>query len=188
MKILGICGSLQALSGNLALLHVAAHSTPPNAEFVVFDGLRDLPLFNPDVEARAPESVLRWRRALAESDAIFIASPEYAFSLPGALKNGIDWVIGSGELEGKVIAITAAVPAPERGRRGLEALRTTLSAVRAVIVGGEPIAKGPDFQARVAQLVADLVDIIAHAERRQPSPVKASVDAIRVPQADASGR
>jgi hypothetical protein len=80
------------------------------------------------------------------------------------------------------------VPAPERGRRGLEALRTTLSAVRAVIVGGEPIAKGPDFQARVAQLVADLLDVIAHPERRHTSPVNASVDGRRVLQADASGQ
>ena len=160
MKILGICGSLQTLSANLALLHVAALSTPPDAEFVVFDGLRDLPLFNPDVEAGgAPESVWRWRRALADSDAVFIAAPEYALSLPGALKNGIDWVIGSGELEGKVIAITAAVPAPDRGRCGLRALRGTLSAVHAVIVGGEPIAKGPDFHERVARLVADLLQV-----------------------------
>jgi chromate reductase len=170
MKILGICGSLQALSANLALLHVAAASTPPDVEFVVFDGLRDLPPFNPDVEASgAPESVLRWRRALAESDAVFIASPEYGFSLPGVLKNGIDWVIGSGELEGKVIAITAAVPSPERGRRGLQALRGTLSAVRATIVGGEPIAKGVDFHARVAELVADLLCAVARAARVQSS-------------------
>jgi NAD(P)H-dependent FMN reductase len=60
-----------------------------------------------------PESVLRWRGMLAASDAVLIASPEYGFSLPGALKNAIDWVIGSGELEGKVVAITAAVPGPE---------------------------------------------------------------------------
>ena len=168
MKILGICGSLQAKSANLALLHVAAASTPRDIEFIVFDGLRDLPLFNPDVEATgAPDSVLRWRRALAESDAVLIASPEYGFSLPGALKNGIDWVIGSGELEGKVAAITAAVPTSERGRRGLQALRDSLFAVRAVIVGGEPIAKGPDFHARVTELVADLIHAVA--VQRSPS-------------------
>jgi chromate reductase, NAD(P)H dehydrogenase (quinone) len=166
MKILGICGSLQRLSANLALLHVAAASTPPNVEFALFDGLRDLPLFNPDLKTSgAPESVQRWRRALAESDAVFIATPEYGFSLPGALKNGIDWVIGSGELEGKIIAITGAAPAPERGRRGLRALRDTLSAVRAAIVGGQPIAKGPDFHAHVAQLVADLLYAVALADR-----------------------
>jgi NAD(P)H-dependent FMN reductase len=130
MKILGICGSLQRQSGNLALLNLAAASTPPGVEVVLFDGLRELPHFDPDTEASgAPESVMRWRRALSETDAILIATPEYGFSLP--LKNGIDWVIGSGELEGKVVAITAAVPAPARGRRGLQALRDTLSAVRA---------------------------------------------------------
>jgi NAD(P)H-dependent FMN reductase len=160
VKILGI--SLQALSANLALLHVAAASTPRDIELVVFDGLRDLPLFNPDVDATgAPDSVLKWRRALAESDAVLIASPEYGFSLPGALKNGIDWVIGSGELEGKVAAITAAVPTSERGRRGLQALRDSLFAVRAVVVSGEPIARGMDFHARVTELVADVVRAVA---------------------------
>ena len=169
MKILGVCGSLQARSANLALLHVAAASTPRDIEFVVFDGLRDLPLFNPDVDATgAPDSVRRWRGALAESDAVLIAAPEYGFSLPGALKNGIDWVISSGELEGKVMAITAAVPTSERGRGGLHALRDSLCAVRAVIVGGEPIAKGPDFHARVTELVADLVHAVAQV-RRSPS-------------------
>jgi len=96
--------------------------------------------------------------ALAESDAVLIACPEYGFSLPGALKNGIDWVIGSGELELKVVAITAAVPWAGRGRRGLQALRDTLSAVRAEIVGGEPIPKGPGMESEVAALVQTLVE------------------------------
>jgi chromate reductase len=105
---------------------------------------------------------MRWRRALAESDAVLIATPEYGFSLPGVLKNGIDWAIGSGELEGKVVAITAAVPAPERGRRGLQALRDTLSAVRATIVGGEPIPKGPEPDRCVAELVRALIAAAAN--------------------------
>jgi NAD(P)H-dependent FMN reductase len=159
MRILAISGSLQAKSGNLALLTAAAASVPAGVELVLFDGLRDLPHFNPDIEATGvPQSVKRWRQALAESDAVLIASPEYGFSLPGSLKNGIDWVIGSGELEEKVVAITAAVTAPERGRRGLQALRDTLSAVRATIVGGEPIPKGPEFDAQVAALVQALVE------------------------------
>jgi NAD(P)H-dependent FMN reductase len=162
MRILGICGSLQAKSGNLALLNVAAASAPRGVQLILFDGLRDLPHFNPDIEASGvPESVTRWRRALAECDAVLLASPEYGFSLPGALKNGIDWVIGSGELENKVVAITAAVPAPERGRRGLQALRDTLSAVRATIVGGEPIQKGAGFEADVAALVRALIEATA---------------------------
>ena len=162
MKILAVCGSLQAKSGNLALLNVAAASTPPGVELVRFNGLRDLPHFNPDIEASGvPESVSQWRLAVTGSDAVLIASPEYCFSLPGVLKNGIDWLIGSGELEQKVVAITAAVAGPERGRRGLEALRDTLSAVRATIVGGEPIPKGPGFESQVAALVRALVEAAA---------------------------
>jgi chromate reductase, NAD(P)H dehydrogenase (quinone) len=96
---------------------------------------------------------------LAASDAVLIASPEYGFSLPGVLKNGIDWVIGSGEFEQKIVAITAAVAEPQRGRRGLEALRNTLCAVRATIVGGaEPIAKGPGLESQVAALLRALLD------------------------------
>lgn len=169
MKILGICGSLQGKSGNLTLLNVAAASTPPGVEVVLFDGLRELPHFNPDIEASGtPESVMRWRRALADSDAVLIASPEYGFSLPGALKNGIDWAIGSGELERKIVAITAATPAPTRGRRGLQALRDTLSAVSATIVGGEPIPRGPEFDRHVAELVRALIAEVS--SRRQATP------------------
>ena len=159
MRVLAVCGSLQAKSRNLALLNAVAASMPPGVELVLFDGLRDLPHFNPDTDASGiPESVTQWRLALTASDAVLIASPEYGFSLPGVLKNGVDWVIGSGELEQKIVAITAAVAGPGRGRRGLEALRITLSAVRAIIVGGEPIAEGPGMEAQVAALVRVLVE------------------------------
>ena len=159
MRILAVSGSLQAKSRNLALLTVAAAVAPPGVTLVLFDGLREMPHFTPDIDTgSAPESVARWRAALTDSDAIIIASPEYGFSLPGVLKNAIDWVIGSGELEGKVVAITAAVPGPERGRRGLQALREVLCAVRATIVGGEPIAIGQTFEPQVAALVRALVE------------------------------
>jgi chromate reductase len=168
MRILGICGSLQARSENLALLHVAAASMPPGAELVLFDGLRELPHFNPDIEADGvPESVTRWRLALAGSDAVLIACPEYGFSLPGALKNGIDWVIGSGELERKVVAVTAAVAGSARGRRGLDALRATLTAVRATIVGGQPIPKGPGLEFEVTVLVRTLIETASFEVLRQ---------------------
>jgi chromate reductase, NAD(P)H dehydrogenase (quinone) len=166
MRILGVCGSLQRQSANLTLLDAVVAAAPPGVEVVLFDGLGDLPHFNPDIEVTgAPESVMRWRRALEESDAVLIASPEYGFSLPGALKNAIDWVIGSGELEKKVVAITAAVPAPDRGRRGLQALRDTLTAVRATIVGGEPIVRGPEFDRQAAELLNALIAAAAQVDR-----------------------
>jgi len=159
MKILAVSGSLQAKSWNRALLASAAAHRPQGVDVIPFDGLRDLPHFNPDIEREGvPESVTRWRRALADSDAVLIASPEYGFSLPGVLKNAIDWVIGSGELEQKIVAITAAVPGPGRGERGMQALRQTLSAVRATIVGGEPIPIGPEFEPRIEALVRALIE------------------------------
>jgi NAD(P)H-dependent FMN reductase len=170
-KILGICGSLQAQSKNLTLLRTAARLAPAAVELVLFDGLRHLPHFNPDIELEAPDSVRRWRQALSASDAVLIASPEYGFSLPGALKNAIDWVIGSGELEGKVVAITAAVPGPERGRRGLQALHDTLTAVRATIVGGEPIPIGSTFEDQVAGLVRTLVHAAAPTAGSHPRSI-----------------
>jgi NAD(P)H-dependent FMN reductase len=166
MRILGICGSLQASSGNLNLLKRAESLAPPNVEFVVFDGLRELPHFDPDLEKLgSPPPVAALRRAVSESQALLIASPEYGFSLPGSLKNAIDWLIGTGELERKVVAITAATNSAERGKGGLEALRVPLRAVRARLVGGEPIVRGPDADVSIERLLAALV---AEAERPDP--------------------
>jgi chromate reductase, NAD(P)H dehydrogenase (quinone) len=159
MRILGVCGSLQAKSSNLSLLHMARSMVPEGVEFVLYDGIRDLPHFNPDIEASCvPPAVADWRRAIATSDALLIASPEYGHSLPGSLKNAIDWVIGSGELERKVTGVTAATPGPERGLLGLQALRGTLGAVSARIVGGEPIAHGPSFERELEALLSALID------------------------------
>jgi NAD(P)H-dependent FMN reductase len=158
MRILGICGSLQAKSSNLTLLETAQRLAPPDVELVLFDGLGHLPHFNPDLDTESPPlPVTVWRRALAESDGLLIACPEYGHSLPGALKNGVDWAIHSGELEYKVVAVTAAVSVEGRGRMGLQALGQTLHAVSAHIVGGEAIARGPNFERDVALLVEALV-------------------------------
>jgi NAD(P)H-dependent FMN reductase len=157
MRILGILGSLGAGSKNLALLELAASAAPAGVEVSLFTGLGALPHFDPDV-VESPAPVLALRRAIAASDALLIAAPEYGHSLPGVLKNGIDWLIGTGELERKVIAITASVPGPERGRRGLAALRQTLGAVSATVVGGEPLVRGPGLEPALRALLEDLVE------------------------------
>jgi len=158
VQILAICGSLNAKSRNLALLEAVVAAAPPDMAITVSDHLRTLPHFDPDFDSTPPAEVVAWRKALAESDAILIAAPEYAHSLPGALKNGIDWVVGSGELYRKVVAITASVPHPERGRNGLAALRQTLRAVDAVIVWDEPIDRNADVAATIQALLASLQD------------------------------
>jgi len=161
MRILAICGSLQEKSSNLTLLQHALASAPPGVEIVLYDGLRHLPHFNPDLARdeleQAPSAVAELRRAVAGADALLIATPEYGHSLPGSLKNAIDWLIGTGELERKLVAITCAVPALERGRLGLAALRTTLGAVSARVPFEEPIARGPSFEPEIARMLGLLI-------------------------------
>ena len=133
-RILAICGSLAASSANRRLLEQATSLDP---RVVIDTLLGQLPLFDPTMP---PTPVSEsWRGAIEGADAVLIASPEYGHSLPGALKNGIDHVIGTGELYRKPVAITAAVRSRDRGLRGLDALRTTLLAVDAQIVWDETI-------------------------------------------------
>jgi chromate reductase len=165
LRILGICGSLQAESSNLTLLQTAVELAPMGVEVVLYEGLRELPHFNPDLERAATlPAVDELRRAVTASDALLIASPEYGHSLPGSLKNAIDWLIGTGELERKLVAITCAVPAPERGRKGLQALSQTLGAVSAKIAFQEPITRGADLARGVSALLT-LLSAAANAAR-----------------------
>ena len=161
MRILAISGSLQKQSANLALVQAIAAWAPDGVEVTLFDGLRQLPHFNSDLEIDGPLPIVRqWRQALLDHDALLIASPEYGFSLPGALKNGIDWVIGTGELERKIVAITASVNHRDRGRKGLQALSDTLHAVRARVVGGKPIVRGATFETDARNLLDSLVTTV----------------------------
>jgi NAD(P)H-dependent FMN reductase len=162
MKLLGICGSLQVKSSNLTLLNAVAALVPGDVAFNIYDGLATLPLFNPDIEVvGTPAAVSQLREELSHADGVIIASPEYGFSLPGSLKNAIDWVIGSGELNEKPIAVTASVGNLGRGQRGLKALLVTLGAVGARIVGGEPIVQGPNEHAELLALIGALLETIA---------------------------
>lgn len=158
MKVLAICGSLQADSANLRLLRAAATKVPEGVTFEIYDGLATLPFFSPDIIAgEAPASVQRFRAALSGCDAVLIASPEYGHSLPGVLKNALDWVINSGELYRKVVAVTASAPGPGRGERGLAALCAVLRAVDARIIGGDPIIRGPEADEELAVLMEALL-------------------------------
>ena len=92
MRILGISGSLRRGSHNRKLLRAAADVLPSGAELVLWDGLAGLPAYDEDLEERfTPAPVQEWRDALTAADAVLIATPEYNSSIPGALKNALDW-------------------------------------------------------------------------------------------------
>jgi len=92
MRVLGIAGSLRRASHNRSLLRAAAELLPPEAELEVWDGLAAIPAYDEDLDQEGePEPVAAMRRAFAEADAVLISTPEYNSSIPGALKNALDW-------------------------------------------------------------------------------------------------
>ena len=89
IKILALSGSLRAASINSMLLRAAAKLAPAGIEVSVFQGLGELPLFNPDLEAHPPPTVTPFFQAVAEADALLIASPEYAHGVSRTIKNAL---------------------------------------------------------------------------------------------------
>ncbi len=90
MEVLGISGSLRRASYNSALLRAAAAEAPVGVKFRIWHGLHAIPAYNDDIEV-APLPVVVFKRTLAQADAVLIATPEYNASVPGALKNALDW-------------------------------------------------------------------------------------------------
>ena len=91
MRILGIAGSLRRGSHNRKLLRAAGRALPPGAELVEWEGLAGLPIFDEDMELDPPELVQDFLDEIEAADAILISTPEYNASLPGGLKNALDW-------------------------------------------------------------------------------------------------
>lgn len=114
MRILTLNGSLRRESLNGRLLRAAAHHLPADVTLEHCEHVGALPLFDEDVEAEgSPAPVHRFQRAIAEADAVLIATPEYNGSLPGVLKNALDWASrpgGDAVLAGVPVAVVGASP------------------------------------------------------------------------------
>src|SRR5262245_22052056 len=112
VKILGIPGSLRKGSYNRALIRTAQQLLPPNTTMEAFD-LLGIPPFNEDDEDNAPQRVKDFKAAIRRADAILFATPEYNYSMPGVLKNAIDWASrpnGQSAWTGKPVAVMGASP------------------------------------------------------------------------------
>ncbi len=115
LRILALSGSLRPSSSNSALLRAAAAKAPEGVTFDFYEGLGTLPPFDPSleldpVEYQAPAAVVDLRDRIAAADALLICTPEYAFGMPGVLKNALDWTVSMSVLEGKPVAAWAASP------------------------------------------------------------------------------
>ncbi|RYZ81247.1 MAG: NAD(P)H-dependent oxidoreductase [Proteobacteria bacterium] len=128
-NILAVCGSLRARSSNLSLLQAAKTLVAETFEFTFFEGLGDLPHFNPDKDGEdALEPVAEFRNLLKGADGVIICTPEYVHGLPGSLKNAIDWTVSSGEWMEKPVLILNASPVSHFAQDSLVEILTTLMA------------------------------------------------------------
>ena len=126
IKILAVSGSLRANSSNAVILANIEKLMPEEVAFFIYRGLSTLPHF--DDAAEIPIAVSVWRKHLQEADAVLICSPEYAFGIPGSLKNAFDWTVGSGELVNKPFALVTASTGGEKAHAAWLQIFTALSA------------------------------------------------------------
>jgi chromate reductase len=139
VSVLGIAGSLRRGSFNRAVLEAAARLAVDEVDVVVFDGLEAVPVFNEDLENAPadPDGVRRLRMAAAEADGLLISTPEYNQSVPGVVKNMIDW-LSRGEpdegLAGKPVAVTGATTGPWGTRISQTVLRLMLQSTQALVL------------------------------------------------------
>jgi chromate reductase len=154
-RILAISGSLRRASCNTMLLRASAALAPAGVDIHVYGGLGDLPLFNPDLEGNEPASVKELCTQLRAVDGVLIASPEYAHGVTGAMKNALDWLVGTEVFVDKPVALFNASP---RATLAQAALTETVRVMAAYLVAEASIT--------VALLGRNLdqAGIVAHPE------------------------
>jgi chromate reductase len=163
MRVLGISGSLREGGHNTRLLRVAAGLLPPGAELEIYDGLGDVPPFNEDVEHAPGAAVLALKEAIAKADAVLISTPEYNHSIPGVLKNALDWVsrpMSENPMRGKPALVIGASTGMFGAVWAQAETRKVLGALGARVLDEElPVAKAPDGleDARLAERLAELL-------------------------------
>jgi chromate reductase len=157
MKVLGLSGSLRAGSHNARLLRSAAALLPPGAELVEFDALKAIPPYDEDDDGTVrPAAVAAFVDAIAAADAVLIATPEYNHSLPGQLKNALDWAsrpLSANPLRGKPVAVVGASTGLFGAVWAQAEARKVLAAIGARVVDRElPVGQADDAFTAVDRL------------------------------------
>jgi len=136
MNVLAISGSLRPTSTISTFLRATIGLAPAAMAFTTWNGLGDLPHFTPDLTDEPNATVADLREQLLAADGVLICTPEYAYSMPGSLKNAFEWTVSSGEFVGKPVAAISASPYHTGGERALASLMLALTAVSAEIAEG----------------------------------------------------
>ena len=141
MRVLGISGSLRHGSYNTALLrYVGELLEAEGAEFEIYEGLRDIPPFDEDEESFPAQAVTGLRQAIQDADAVFFTTPEYNSSIPGVLKNALDWVsrpFATNAMRNKPVAVVGASAGMFGALWAQAELRKVLSTMGARVAEGE---------------------------------------------------
>jgi chromate reductase, NAD(P)H dehydrogenase (quinone) len=171
LKVLGISGSLRDASWNTKLLRAASELLPPDVDLELWDGLKAVPPYDEDDDVQpAPPSVRALRDAIAGADAVLFATPEYNWSVPGVLKNAIDWAsrpLASNPLRNKPVAVIGASTGAFGAVWSQAELRKVLSATGARVLERElAVGHAPnrfDDQGRLVdgELREQLSDVLA---------------------------
>ena len=128
---MAMSGSLRSNSANHSVIEHFAHLAEGRLEIEIYDGIRNLPQFNPDQDnEKPPGEVAEFRRRIRAADGILISTPEYVFGVPGALKNAVDWTVSTADFMGKP---TALITASTSGEKAHASLLVTLQTIEAVI-------------------------------------------------------
>ncbi|MET9493122.1 NAD(P)H-dependent oxidoreductase [Nocardia sp. NPDC006630] len=146
-RVIALAGSLRKASISRGLAEAAVRVAPPGIEVDIFDLLGEVPYYNEDLDAPGPvpAEVITLRSAIIAADAALIITPEYNGSLPGVLKNAIDWASrphGRGALSGKETAIIGLSTGGRGGARALEELRIIVGIAGGVVVEGACLSVG----------------------------------------------
>lgn len=139
MKILTICGSNREASTNLKLMN-ALPLLFPKQDIYNYTKIHQLPLFQADLDKNPlPQKVIDWRHAIQSSDAIIVCTPEYIYNIPAALKNALEWITSSGELNEKAVLPITFTPNEPRGAKAMQSLLWSLQALNSRIVAQLPL-------------------------------------------------
>ena len=174
MRLLAVSGSLRRNSHNTRLLRAAAQQLPSGVELELFDGLKQIPPFDEDDEATPAPEVQEWRAAIDAADAVLFATPEYNSSIPGQLKNPLDWASrtkADAVLRNKPVAVVGASKSMFGALWAQAELRKVLASAGARVLDAElAVATAheafdedalidPDLSEALAAIVSDLVDL-----------------------------
>ena len=170
MKILTISGSTRSASANTRLL-TALSFLVPHHSFERYTKLAELPIFQAESDHHPWDAgVVDWRAAVAASDAVIISIPEYIHNMPALIKNGLEWLTSSGELEQKRVLAITFTPHEPRGDKAMQSLLWTLQALNANVVVSLPLyqneiayeVKGGFIENEAKEMMMEAIQILTH--------------------------